>query len=273
MAKKREKISFDDFYSGIYREEEWGVGWERLREKLSAPAEPVAFSRGLVQPYYLDEASRLAADLLRPQPGEKILDMCAAPGGKSLVLASLMSPLNPQGRDPFSLTSNDRSANRRRRLRHVMEAHLPTQVQDHITITSHDASRWGLYEENTYHRILLDAPCSSERHLLHQAPLLQQWSPHRTKRLAQQQYAMAAAALTACRPGGRILYSTCSLSPRENQDVMEKLLCRKGELCREVPLLQELSEEWHFLSHGALILPRGEINKGPLYVCMIEKKR
>ena len=99
----------------------------------------------------MDEASVICAKQIQPQAGDDILDMCAAPGGKSLVIASLLA-------NHGKLTLNDRSANRRARLKQVLRDHLePTWLQN-IEVTGHDATKWGLYEQNKYDKVLLDAP-------------------------------------------------------------------------------------------------------------------
>ena len=78
--------------------------------------------------------------------------------------------------------------------------------------------------------VLVDAPCSSERHLLHDPQEMATWTPKRTKQNAKRQLDILLQAIFAARPGGRLLYSTCSISPVENDDVVEKLLKKRGEV-------------------------------------------
>ena len=108
----------------------------------------------------MDGASILAAQALDPQPGDDILDLCAAPGGKSLMLAEKIA-------EAGTLVANDRSASRRGRLKRVLESYIPNPVRERIRVTGHDATKWCVFETEAYDRILLDAPCSSERHVLH----------------------------------------------------------------------------------------------------------
>ena len=91
--------------------------------------------------------------------GDRVLDMCAAPGGKSLLLAEAMG-------DAGRLVANELSPTRRAKLKTILEDCLPGEQRKHIQVTGHDATRWGLHEPDHYDRVLLDAPCSSERHVL-----------------------------------------------------------------------------------------------------------
>jgi len=247
---------FDTYYTSLYLDR-----WETLKRALLVPATPIAYSEGLEKTYFLDEASIIAANLLPVSKGDHILDMCAAPGGKSLVLANKLQ-------DTGSLTCNDRSSQRRLRLRKVLDEHLPENWRTTVSITSHDASKWGLYEQSAYDAILLDAPCSSERHVLQDPKALAIWGPARTKHLAVQQFAMLAAALEAVKPGGHVLYSTCSISSLENEAVVERLAKKRSGRYEEVPVEAAFSEE---LSHGRIILPDTAQGKGPLYFCLIRR--
>ncbi|MFW5738335.1 MAG: hypothetical protein ACOCYX_05430, partial [Spirochaetota bacterium] len=117
---------------------------------------------------------------------------------------------------------------RRARLHRVLDEHLPEATRALVRVTSHDAARWALYEPSSYDRVLADVPCSSEQHVLQSAGALAEWSPTRTKRLAKGAYAIACAAVDSVRSGGRVVYSTCALSPEENDGVVRRLLHRGG---------------------------------------------
>ncbi len=237
--------------------------WEFLYTALLQPPKMYEFSEGLKRPYYLDEASLEAARALEVQPGDAVLDACAAPGGKTLVLALQLGGTG-------LLIANDRSSSRRARLHRVLQDHLEDQERSVIRVTGHDASRWGLYEQNRYDRILLDAPCSSERHVLQEPRELNRWGAGRTKRLALQQFAMVAAALEAVKPGGRIVYSTCALSPLENDGVMAKLLKKRpGASLLSKPEGIPWGEP---TEHGWIILPDRAEGRGPMYIAVITKR-
>lgn len=243
--EKRGAAAFDRHFTRVY-----GERWLPLRQALAAESRPEDHLEGLVKPYYLDAASVTAARALDVQPGDVVLDMCAAPGGKTLVLALALSG---SGR----LISNDRSADRRGRLKRVIAEHLPPEWQVNVVVTGYDATRWGLHEQQVYDRILLDAPCSSERHVLRSPAHLADWSAHRTKALAQQALALLCAALEALKPGGVLVYSTCSISPEENEGLLERFAAKR-------PGLWVLVEQ-------ALILPDQSEGEGPLFWAKLRK--
>lgn len=249
MAKKSDErrgpAAFDRHFGVVY-----GERWPALREALAAEGRPEAHLEGLVKPYYLDGASVRAARRLEVQPEDTVLDMCAAPGGKTLVLALA---LGGTGR----LVSNDRSADRRGRLKRVVDEHLPPALKAVVTVTGYDATQWGLHEKDVYDRILLDAPCSSERHLIHSPGHLADWSPNRTKSLAQQAMAMLCGALEALKPGGRLLYSTCSISPEENEGLLARFATKRPGA-------------WKLMEQN-LVLPDASNGEGPLFYALIEK--
>jgi 16S rRNA C967 or C1407 C5-methylase (RsmB/RsmF family) len=249
VAKKSEDrrgpAAFDRYFAGVY-----GDRWPALRSALAEPSRPEAHLEGLVKPYYLDGASVRAAQRLGVEPGDTVLDLCAAPGGKTLVLALA---LGGRGR----LVSNDRSSDRRGRLKRVVEEHLDDATRSVVTVTGYDATKWGLHESAVYDKILLDAPCSSERHLVHSPAHLADWSPNRTKSLAQQALAMLCAALEALKPGGRLVYSTCSISPEENEGLLERFAAKR-------PHAWKLVEQ-------TLVLPDAAQGEGPLFYAVLEK--
>jgi 16S rRNA C967 or C1407 C5-methylase (RsmB/RsmF family) len=242
---RRGPAAFDRYFQEVY-----GDRWPALRRALEGPGRPESHLDGLLKPYFLDGASVRAARALGVQPGDTVLDMCAAPGGKTLVLALALAGSG-------LLVSNDRSADRRSRLKRVVEEHLPVELRSVVTVTGYDATRWGLHEQGVYDKILLDAPCSSERHLVHSPAHLAQWSPNRTKSLAQQALAMLCAALEALKPGGRLLYSTCSISPEENQDLLERFSSKR-------------EGRWVLVEQN-LDLPDTADGEGPLFRALIEK--
>ncbi len=283
MGQKKPKglEAFESFYKEIY-----GDRWEALRgalcakKKISALLNPyskektsgdilwdgvleaVSFERPSGTPsnyYLLDAASILCARALKAGPEHKVLDMCAAPGGKSLAIQF--------NRIEGELVSNELSRDRRTRLRRVLDEYIPKELQENIRVTGFDATTWCLHEKEAFDRILLDAPCSSERHLLETPEKLVDWKGGRSKRLSKLQYSLLASASQVLRPGGRLVYSTCSISPLENDKVVERLFKKKPEglkLVKEKLLLGEETE------YGTLILP-DQSGWGPLYISIIEK--
>jgi 16S rRNA C967 or C1407 C5-methylase (RsmB/RsmF family) len=250
VGKKEQKPDFYAYYQSLF-----GERWEALKDALAG--EPVYFplSEGLLKPYYLDEASYWAAKSLDVHPGERVLDLCAAPGGKSLVLAT---GLKGQG----SLISNDRSSARRARLIKVLDEHLPAPLRKTVEVKGFDAASWCRHENEAYDRILLDAPCSSERHVMESPSHLAQWSPARTKHLALSAFAMLNSAFLLLKKGGTLLYSTCALSPLENDEVIDRLLDKRGDSCE---LLKAEAPEGESTRFGFQVWPDISGGRGPIY--------
>ena len=141
--------------------------------------------------YVMDLASLLPPLALKPVPKKNCLDMCAAPGGKTLVLVSLMA----KGDDAeFDLTANEISPDRRSRLIRVLKEQLPEKVFRQIKITKHDASKWCLYQKDHYDKILLDAPCSGERFFIADSKAIFEWTKKRSQNMAMRQFALMASA-------------------------------------------------------------------------------
>lgn len=221
---------------------------------------PHATETGLLNYYLLDAASVLAVEALAIQPGERVGDLCAAPGGKSLLCA-----LKLDGRG--QLIANDRSSNRRLRISRILESYLPPAQQAIVTVTGHDAMTWSQHQVNYFDKVLLDAPCSSERHVLEDARALADWAPGRSKSLAIQQFAMLASALEIVKVGGRIVYSTCALSHLENDEIIRKLhKKRAGRFVVHRPTFSfgEPTE------YGWQVLPDTS-GWGPFYLAVIER--
>jgi 16S rRNA C967 or C1407 C5-methylase (RsmB/RsmF family) len=222
---------------------------------------PERDATGLLEFYVIDPASVLVARALEVQANERVLDLCAAPGGKTLVLADALT-LGGQ------LVANDRSPERAQRLRRVLADYLPTELRSRIQVTSRDGRRWGIHEENAYDAVLLDAPCSSERHVLADSAELAKWSEGRVTRLAQEQYALLTSALLALKPGGRVVYSTCALAEAENDGVIDRLF-EKGRHRARVERLE--LPRGAPTRHGWQFLPDRD-DAGPMYVARLVKE-
>jgi len=176
--------------------------------------------------YYVQEASQLLPVLaLSPRPGERILDLCAAPGGKASQIAQYMG-------DEGLLVANEPSPKRLR----ALLANLYRLGVRCAVVTECPGERFP--GEGGYDRVLVDAPCSGEGtarrhpHLRKGAPL------GLIRRLAALQKRLLARALKLVRPGGIVVYSTCTLAPEENEGVVRYVLDRGlGELVPWTPPL------------------------------------
>lgn len=219
----------------------------------------------LLSYYVLDPASVLVAENLEVLPGEKVLDLCAAPGGKSLVLAQA---LFKESSAASELVLNELSADRRERLKKVVQQYIPRAQRDQVWVKGKDGTRYGLEVQNHFDAILLDAPCSGERHLLENEKELSQWKENRTKGLAQKQYNLLCSAWLALKPGGRIIYSTCSISPLENDGVIEKFLKKKKDAKLEELRLR--GPDFENTKFGVIYLP-DRSGFGPMYSSKLVK--
>ncbi|MCW1929976.1 MAG: RsmB/NOP family class I SAM-dependent RNA methyltransferase [Candidatus Kerfeldbacteria bacterium] len=161
--------------------------------------------------------SRALSDLIQKGVDVKILDACAAPGGKTLVLAEEMPNAH--------ITANELSADRLGRLRATLNQY---HYEDIRTQKSQAETLFKKFPDH-YDGILLDAPCSSEAHVMASEKHLSEWSPNRVKQMQFRQLALLGGLLLALKPGGVLLYSTCSLAPEENEIVVAKFLNKRGE--------------------------------------------
>jgi 16S rRNA (cytosine967-C5)-methyltransferase len=169
-----------------------------------------------------DEASILVGHLLAPRPGERVLDLCAAPGGKTTHLAQLMENRGLiVGVDPHA-----------GRLELAREAcrRLGVEIVELVLGQAQTLSRHASFD-----RVLVDAPCSNLG-ILRRAPELK-WSRQEEElpRLSATQVEILEAAAALVRPGGVIVYSTCSLEPEENEAVVTALLTRHPEFTPDPP--------------------------------------
>ncbi|HHH39338.1 MAG TPA: RsmB/NOP family class I SAM-dependent RNA methyltransferase [Sedimenticola sp.] len=184
-------------------------------------------------------SSMLAPILLAPRPGEQVLDLAAAPGGKTLQMAAMMA-----NRGRLSAVEPVRS--RFFRLRANLERHGATMVKAYRM----DGRAVGSKVPERFDRVLLDAPCSSEARFRAQRPeSWAYWSLRKIRECAHKQRRLLESGLRALRPGGTLLYCTCSFAPEENEAVVDAALARHpGELEVE-PLGLELEDLQPGLDH------------------------
>jgi 16S rRNA (cytosine967-C5)-methyltransferase len=160
-----------------------------------------------------DEGSQLVAELVSPEPGHRVLDLCAAPGMKAGQLAQFMGA--------GALIACDRSADRLRTLAKLLPQFIPADVR--LSMVRLDASH-ELPFGAKFDRILLDAPCSGTGTLARNPEIKWRLAPRDLTRLADLQASMLRNALPMLASGGHLVYATCSLEPEENDLVIEKVL-------------------------------------------------
>lgn len=250
--------AFENYYFSVY-----GDRWPVLRESLLCKSKTTQYSHNLKKPYAMDYASILAAQSLCLPDSGLILDACAAPGGKSLVIASRMTA-------DTILVSNELSGARRRVLTEILDEHLEPQKRTQVKITGIDAAKLGgiANEHNKYNAILLDVPCSSERHVIRDTKALSDWTNARPRFLSQRQWSLLSAAFLLLRDGGSLVYSTCAITPEENDNVAARLLQKyKDHVLIDYPEFTE-GEKTKF---GRIILPDQCGGTGPMYVAKFKK--
>ena len=169
--------------------------------------------------YVQAKATTLAAVVLDPRPGQLVLDMAAAPGGKATQIAAALG-------NTGVLVANEPGARRRP----ALVGHLERCGAHNTLITGAPGSMMARWFHNAFDRVLLDAPCSGDGILCKDRRMLGWWSPEDARRKSVQQVGLLRAAFHMLRPGGRLVYSTCSLSTEENEDVLLGLVKRYGDL-------------------------------------------
>lgn len=188
--------------------------------------------------YYLQEPSAMApAAFLPVEPGDRVLDLCAAPGGKSTALAAKL-----QGEG--ILLSNDISASRCKPLLKNMEmAGISNAV---ITCESPEklADRFFGY----FDKVLVDAPCSGEGMFRREPSMVKSWSLEEVNRYAELQREILSHAAQMVKPGGYLLYSTCTFAREEDEQTVEYFLEQNADFSlQELPICDGIEEgrpEW-----------------------------
>jgi 16S rRNA (cytosine967-C5)-methyltransferase len=187
-----------------------------------SPARSAAFQKGWIS--IQDEASQTIPLLLDVRAGNRVLDLCAAPGGKTAVLA------RAAGETGFVVAA-DRHAHRLR----AMSAQLKRLHLKNVALIELDAEE-PLPFSAKFDRILVDAPCSGTGTLARHPEIRWRLRPEQLGELQRLQIAILRAAAAQLAPGGRVVYSTCSLEAEENEDVVEAVL-------RDTPSLRRAPAE------------------------------
>lgn len=170
--------------------------------------------------YYLQEPSAMTpASRLPVTPGDRVLDLCAAPGGKATELGARL-----QGEG--LLVANDISASRARALLKNVEVFgIPNSF-----VTNEVPSRLAERFPEYFDKVLVDAPCSGEGMFRKDPEAARVWSPEKSAACAKQQREIISQAARMLRPGGLLLYSTCTFSPEENEQIIAGLLRERQDM-------------------------------------------
>ena len=181
-----------------------------LRVLAGNPLRTPLFGQGLF--LVQDEASQLVAELTAAQPGERVLDACAAPGGKTTAIAAAM-------RQVGSLVASDLRPARLRLLRRTLDQVGATKVR----VVRLDLGRPPPFQP-VFDCVLVDAPCSGLGIVRRDPEIRWRRQPVDLARFARDQLTMVSQASRVVRPGGRLVYATCSSEPEENEEVVDAFL-------------------------------------------------
>ena len=169
--------------------------------------------------YYIQEPSAMApVTLLEPEPGEQILDLCAAPGGKSTQIAAAM---NGKG----LLISNEIHPARAK----ILSENIERMGIRNACVTNETPGHLAQVFPEYFDKILVDAPCSGEGMFRKNEAACQEWSLENVELCGARQGEILDCAAQMLRPGGRIVYSTCTFAPTENEGSIERFLARHPE--------------------------------------------
>lgn len=217
---------------------ELGLGpgtWRVDHPDRRAVTDSPAVNQGLV--HLQNPSSWIPVLALGIVPDDQVLDLCAAPGGKTLHLASLLGPGG-------HLAAVEPVRDRFFRLRGVLErggALAPAPDHPSLRLFMKDGRSVGGAVPARFDKILVDAPCSSEARFDASDPTtFATWSPKKIATSAHKQKALLRSGLAALKPGGALVYSTCSLAPEENEAVVLEVLAELGDSVSPTPILPRL---------------------------------
>ena len=173
--------------------------------------------------YYLQEASAMApVMLLDPQPGERVCDLCAAPGGKSTQIGGRMAGKG-------LLLCNEIHPARAK----ILSRNIERLGISNALVTNETPAALAKHLPGFFHRVLVDAPCSGEGMFRKEEAAVTDWSQETVEMCAKRQGEILDCAARLVRPGGRLVYSTCTFSPEEDEDAVAAFLERHPDFSPE----------------------------------------
>ncbi len=200
------------------------VPWEPLGVYYDPEARPGLHPYHEAGVYYLQEASAMApVALLDPQPGEKVLDLCAAPGGKTTQIAGRMLG------EGFLLCNEINPKRAKILSRNIERLGVPNAL-----VTNEHPERLAERFAGFFDRVLVDAPCSGEGMFRKEEAAVTDWSQETVEMCARRQAEILHSAAQMLRPGGRLVYSTCTFAPEEDEWAVAAFLESHPEFTPEV---------------------------------------
>lgn len=195
-------------------------------------------------------AAMLVARALDPQPGERVLDLCAAPGGKSTHIAALMG-------DEGEVVAVERNPARAAELRETAQRLKAKSIQ--VEVADAVLAR---AETDRFDRVLVDPPCSGLGTLQARPDLRWRLTPAKLEELAQLQAEILTAGAAALRPGGVLVYSTCTISATENERQIESFLARNSGFALEDVTHEQRSHPHPNMPKAVLTMPHRDRTAG-----------
>ena len=227
------------------------------------------YQQGLI--YSQNLSSQLAPYVLAPEANEEVLDLCAAPGGKTTQIACIM-----HGTGRIAAVESVKSRFFK------LKANIKLQGINNIKTYLADGRGIGRKTPERFDRVLIDAPCSSESRIQLNTPKsYEYWRIKKVKEMSRKQQTLLYSGFQCLKPGGILVYSTCSFSPEENEAVVSKLVQRYGDALSveaiKLPLsnIQAGITQWQkrnyddSVKHCVRILPN-ELMDG-FFLCKIRK--
>jgi NOL1/NOP2/sun family putative RNA methylase len=247
----------------------WHEGAFLLPEHVS-PGNRIEYMTGLY--HVQEEVSLLPPMFMDLDPSHRVLDLCAAPGNKSAQIAVEMD-------NRGTVVANDINHHRSRAIKRTIDrlglANTCMTIYDGTSLPR---------DIGTFDRVLADVPCSCEGTTRKHPTSVENFSVEFSARLASKQIALLRKAFQVCEPGGRVVYSTCTFAPEENEGVVQKLIDDVGEDRVELlptqvdgletsPGLTEFNERTYTASmrHALRIWPH-QNDTGGFFVAVLEKK-
>ena len=199
------------------------VPWEPMGYYYDPESRPGLHPYHEAGVYYLQEASAMApVALLDPQPGERICDLCAAPGGKTTQIAGRMAGAG-------FLLCNEWSPKRAK----ILSRNIERMGVANALVTNEDTKNLAKKLPGYFDRVLIDAPCSGEGMFRKEEAAITDWSQETVEMCAQRQAQILDNGAALVRPEGRLVYSTCTFAPEENEQAVAAFLERHPDFMPE----------------------------------------
>ena len=195
------------------------VPWEPMGYYYDPESRPGLHPYHEAGVYYLQEASAMApVQLLDPQPGERICDLCAAPGGKSTQIAGRL-------RGEGFLLCNEYNPKRAK----ILSRNIERMGIANALVTNEHPDKLAQRLAGFFDRVLIDAPCSGEGMFRKEEAAVTDWSEETVAMCARRQAEILHSGAQLVRPGGRLVYSTCTFAPAENEEAIAAFLAEHPE--------------------------------------------